>query len=83
MGERDLGSYFENYVYLELRKKKDVFYLYEDGIEIDFYTADKILVESKYGSELTAKQTKLFDSYPADRRIVIDSVPSLERLNAI
>lgn len=83
MGERDLGSYFENYVYLELRKKKDVFYLYEDGIEIDFYTADRILVESKYGSELTTKQTRLFDSYPADRRIVIDSVSSLEGLNAI
>ena len=37
MGDRDLGSYFENYLYLKLRNKKEVYYLYEEGNEIDFF----------------------------------------------
>jgi hypothetical protein len=83
MGERDLGSYFENYIYLLLRNKKTLYYLYENTIEIDFYTDDKILIESKFYSELNLKQEKLFNQYPANKKLVIDSIEKLSELNGI
>jgi uncharacterized protein len=83
MGERDLGSYFENYIYLLLKNKKTLYYLYENTIEIDFYTADKILIESKFYSELNPKQEKLFNEYPASQRLVVDSVEKLSALNEL
>ena len=83
MGERDIGSYFENYIYLLLRNKKTLYYLYENSIEIDFITDDKILIESKFYSELNKKQRKLFNEYPANKKLVIDSVEKLEVLNEI
>lgn len=83
MGERDLGSYFENYIYLLLRNKKTLYYLYENMTEIDFITDDKILIESKFYSKLNKKQEKLFNEYPANKKIVIDSVEKLEFLNEI
>ena len=83
MGERDLGSYFENYIYLLLRNRKTLFYLYENTTEIDFITEDKILIESKFYSELNKKQEKLFNEYPANKKLVIDSVEKLEVLNEI
>jgi len=83
MGERDLGSYFENYIYLLLRNKKTLYYLYENRVEIDFFTDDKILIESKFYSQLTKKQGKLFGEYPADKKLVIDSVEKLSALNEL
>ncbi len=81
MGGRDYGSYFENYLYLSLRSNnRSVYYIYEDGIEIDFYTSDGTLIESKYNSELTEKQQKLFGEFQAERKMVIDSVDKLELL---
>ena len=83
MGERDLGSYFENYIYLQLRNKKILYYLYENTIEIDFVTEDQILIESKFYSQLNDKQQELYNTYPADKKFVIDSVESLSILNEL
>jgi len=83
IGDRDLGSYFENYLYLKLRNKKELYYLYEDGNEIDFFTSDKILIESKYNSEMNEKQKQLFDDYNALKKLVIDSVNNLHLLDEI
>jgi len=83
MGDRDLGSYFENYIYLVLRNKKILYYLYENTVEIDFYTDDKILIESKFYSQLNEKQNRLFSDYPASKRIVIDSIDKLALLNEL
>ena len=83
MGERDLGSYFENYIYLRLRNKKTVYYLYENKTEIDFITEDKILIESKFYSQLNERQKKLYDEYPANKKYVIDSVERLSILNEL
>ncbi len=83
MGERDLGSYFENYIYLLLRGRKTLYYLYENTIEIDFITEDSILIESKFYAGLNKKQEKLFNEYPAKKKIVIDSVEKLNVLNDI
>ncbi len=80
MGERDLGSYFENYIYLLLRSRKNLYYLYENTTEIDFLTEDKILIESKFYAELNKKQEKLFNEYPARKKLVIDSVEMLDSL---
>jgi predicted AAA+ superfamily ATPase len=83
IGERDLGSYFENYIYLLLRNKRRLYYLYENTIEIDFITDDKILIESKFYAELNKKQKKLFNEYPAKKKIIVDSVEKLEVLNQL
>lgn len=83
VGDRDLGSYFENYIYLLLKDKKELYYLYEDAIELDFYTKDKILIESKYNSGLNEKQKRLFEDYPASRKLIIDNVRKLEDLYTI
>ena len=83
IGNRDIGSYFENYIYLELRDKKILYYLYENTIEIDFFTEDNILIESKFYSDLSEKQKDLFLSYPADKRIIIDSIEKLSLLEEI
>ena len=80
MGERDLGSYFENYIYLLLRSRKNLYYLYENTTEIDFLTEDKILIEPKFYAELNKKQEKLFNEYPARKKLVIDSVEMLDSL---
>jgi predicted AAA+ superfamily ATPase len=72
-GDRDMGSYFENYVYLLLRKKKKLYYLLSDEVELDFFTQDKILVEAKYDTKLNAKQEKLFKEFKANKKFLIDS----------
>jgi len=66
-----------------LRNKKTLFYLYENTTEIDFFTEDKILIESTFYAELNKKQEKLFNEYPANKKLVIDSVKRLEVLNEI
>jgi len=83
MGQRDLGSYFENYIYLQLRNKKTLYYLYENTTEIDFITEDMILIESKFYSRLNQKQQVLFDSFQAKKKILIDSIEKLSMLNNI
>ncbi|MCK4401220.1 ATP-binding protein [bacterium] len=83
VGDRDIGSYFENYIYLKLKNRKDLYYLYENGTEIDFITSDMILIESKYNSQMNAKQEKLYKEFSAKRKIVIDSVKMLEKLEEL
>ena len=83
VGGRDLGSYFENYVFQKLRSKTKLFYLYETGVEIDFYTENKILIEAKFYSELNEKQQKLFDSFPAEKKVVIDEVEKISVIDEI
>lgn len=83
MGNRDLGSYFENYIYIKLKNRKNLYYLYEDQTEIDFYTDEKILIESKFYSELNPKQNQLFQTYPANKRILIDTIDKLPLLDEI
>lgn len=80
MGERDLGSFFENYIYLKMRNNKEIYYLYENGYEIDFITSDGILIESKYNSKMNEKQKKLYDEFDAKKKYVIDSVRKLKIL---
>lgn len=82
-GDKDIGSYFENYLYLELRNRKEWYYLYEDGIEIDFISSDGILIESKYYSSLTDKQKELFENYQAENKFVIDSPDKLYLIDEI
>ena len=70
-GYRDKGAIFENLVYLKL-KQKNPRYVYEQSNEIDFITDDETLIEVKYHSVLNDNQKKLFDTYPAKKRIVVD-----------
>ena len=71
-GFRDKGSLFENYIYLKIKHKKPS-YIYKDGLEIDFFTEDKILIESKYNKKIQSKQSTLFDSIEAKKKILISS----------
>ncbi len=71
-GFRDLGSIYENLVYLKV-KHNDPNYFYENGIEIDFCYKDT-LIEAKFGQEMTDKQQKLFDSFKAKNKIIASGV---------
>lgn len=79
-GYRDIGSLFENYVYLKIAKKDPQFVI-RDGIEIDFLTSDDCLIEVKYYSELRDKQQKFFDEYKSKKKLVIKSVEDLEEFD--
>ena len=71
-GYRDKGAVFENLVYLKLKHKR-LRYVYEGSNEIDFFTDDEVLIEVKYNSVLNENQQKLFESYPAKERKVVNS----------
>lgn len=81
-GFRDLGSLFENYVYLKI-KRSNPCYVYEDSTEIDFLTQEGTLIEAKYNSKLSDAQKRLFDSHPAKKKLVINGVEDLEKLSLI
>ena len=74
IGDRDWGSYFENYVYLRLRRYQDVYYVRSGEHELDFLTSDNTLMEAKYNAELEGKQKEAFDAFPAERKRVLTSV---------
>lgn len=78
-GFRDKGSLFENYLFLKIKNLKPS-YIYENGIEIDFFTSDKILIEVKYKREMTEKQKKLFDRFPANRKIILTDFNEIETI---
>jgi predicted AAA+ superfamily ATPase len=79
-GFRDKGSIFENYVYLKIRHRSPA-YVRQDGIEIDFFTDDKMLIEVKYGGTMTDKQRELFESFSAQKKVLIDSIDDLNELD--
>jgi len=74
-GFRDKGAIFENLVFLKI-KHLNPSYVYVDGIELDFMTENKILIEVKYNSVLNQKQQKLYNNTDAEEKIVIDSIDS-------
>lgn len=77
-GYRDKGSLFENYVYLKLKHLNPA-YIYKDGIEIDFITEGRTLIEVKYGAELKGKQLELFDSIKAKEKFIVSDEHSLQK----
>jgi len=81
-GYRDKGAVFENLVFLKIRDL-DPNYLYVDGVEIDFLTRDRILIEAKYHSKLNAKQQKLFDRFEARAKYVIDGYKAFAKLDSL
>ena len=52
----------------------------QDGIELDFLTDDKTLIEVKYERELNKKQLKLFEKFPAQKKILVDSFEKYQSL---
>ncbi len=78
-GFRDKGAIFENLLFLKIKHLKPS-YVYVDGIELDFMTEDKILIEVKYNSVLNDKQQKLYNTTKAKQKLVVDSVDSFLKL---
>lgn len=76
-GFKDKGSLFENYVYLNIKSLAPS-YIYIDGIELDFMTKGRELIEVKYHSEMTEKQKKLFETLPAKKKHLIKNYSDLE-----
>lgn len=75
-GFRDKGSLFENYVYFRI-KDRNPCYVYESGMEIDFLTTDRTLIEVKYMSEMTDKQRIVFQKMKAKKKVIIKDMKSL------
>lgn len=81
-GYRDKGAIYENLVFLKIKDHKPS-YLYVDGIEIDFVTQNGTLIEAKHNSTLNAKQQKLFDSFMAKNKYVINGFEGFALLDAL
>ncbi|MFH1030509.1 MAG: ATP-binding protein [bacterium] len=81
-GFRDIGSLFENYVYLKIRHLEP-YYVYENEMEIDFLTKGKSLVEVKYNQSLKGKQKEFFEQIPAKERIVVNGISDIDKLEKI
>jgi len=71
-GFKDKGAIFENLVYNKIKKSK-VNFIYENGIEIDFFY-DNTLLEAKYGQDLTQKQKELFDKIKAKKKLIVNNI---------
>ncbi len=77
-GFRDIGSLFENYVYLKIKHLKPQ-YIYQDAVEIDFITNENDLIEAKFHDQvLSPKQQKLFDNYNAKQKFIIRTHEQIE-----
>jgi len=78
-GFRDKGAIFENLVFLKIKSQKPC-YLYQNGVEIDFITANKTLIEVKYHSVLNKKQQQLFDNFEAKDKQIISNIEAYLQL---
>lgn len=79
-GFRDVGSLFENYVFLQIKHLKPK-YIYENQTELDFITEKQFLIEAKFHDEnLSTKQQDLFDKYPAKRKKVVRNDADVKQL---
>ena len=77
-GFRDIGSLFENYVYLKIKHLKPQ-YVYQNTVEIDFITNENDLIEAKFhDQDLSPKQKKLFESYDAKQKFIIRTHEQIE-----
>jgi predicted AAA+ superfamily ATPase len=81
-GIRDLGSFFENYVFLKIRNYLPK-YVYQEGYEIDFLTAGKTLIEVKYGLPMNEDQSRLFNSTEAKKKMIINGIIDMNKLEGI
>jgi predicted AAA+ superfamily ATPase len=79
-GERDWGAVFENYVFLRL-KKMNLKYIYENTIELDFFSENKTLIECKFHDEkLSNKQQELFDKLEAKQKFIARNYKDVEEI---
>jgi len=79
-GERDWGAMFENYVFLRL-KQLNLKYIYENTIELDFYSESKVLIECKFhNEELSKKQQALFEEVEAKQKFVVRNYKDVEAI---
>jgi predicted AAA+ superfamily ATPase len=80
-GFRDLGSLFENYVFLQI-KHLNPKYISENTIELDFFTQEKILVEAKFHNEqLSDKQQKLFNEFKAKDKFIVRNYEDIKSIS--
>ncbi len=82
VGYRDKGAIFENLVFLKIKDHAPS-YIYVDGIELDFITKEGVLIEAKYHSKLNDKQQKLFDSFKAKEKYVLNGYEGVVLLDSL
>lgn len=79
-GFRDLGSIFENYVFLRL-KEYNPEYIYKNKTELDFRLSNGFVVEVKYHDKpLSDKQGQLFQEYDQKKRMIVRNKKDLDLL---
>ncbi|OFY89886.1 MAG: hypothetical protein A3K10_09435 [Bacteroidetes bacterium RIFCSPLOWO2_12_FULL_31_6] len=81
-GERDFGALFENYAFLRL-KHLNLSYVYENTIELDFISQNKVLMECKFHNEaLSEKQQLLFDNFKVTEKYIVRNYNDIEMIRA-
>ena len=69
-GFRDLGSVYENLVFLKIKEMQPAYY-FHNGCELDFAVGDTI-IEAKYGRELNEKQKAEMRNSKFREKIIAD-----------
>ena len=71
---------FENYAFLSL-KQLNLKYIYENTIELDFYSESKLLIECKFhNEELSKKQQALFDKVDAKQKFIVRNYKDVQEV---
>jgi predicted AAA+ superfamily ATPase len=79
-GERDWGAMFENFAFLSL-KQLNLKYIYENTIELDFFSESKLLIECKFhNEELSKKQQTLFDKVDAKQKFIVRNYKDVQEV---
>ena len=81
-GFRDKGSIFENYIFLVIKNRNPGFinYVYENGIEIDFFIDKRLLLEIKYDRTLNENQELLYNNFKAEHKMVVQGITDVADL---
>lgn len=84
MGFRDIGSIFENYIFLVIQNRNPqlVNYVYDNGIEIDFIIDKRFMVEVKYYRTLNEKQEELFKDFKAQHKLILKGREEIAELES-
>ncbi|AFG37130.1 ATP-binding protein [Spirochaeta africana] len=84
IGNRDLHSCFEHYVFMRLKKRTPyVYFVKEHDVQLDFMTDDGLLVHTTFHRQLPPRQHTLFSRLPARQRLLIDSPEAVQQLDAV
>jgi predicted AAA+ superfamily ATPase len=75
----NINNLVKNYVFQRIKSKEPTFII-ENGLELDFFTRDKMVVDVQYKKDISEAQQGLFSRFVAKKKFIIDTIDALEFL---